>query len=384
MVAATVSGMDLSRADALALRMVSLLLAGRPEGYAGEPAPDDVAGVVTWFGAMQAQDIGSAAWSFGARLPGVTTKELDAAFERREAIRTWPMRGTVHYVPPRDAHWMLDLMGRRVLAGAARRREFLGLSQEVADRSVEVLGTALAGGKRLTRAQCLDALRDNGIDVTSNLGYHLLWYASQCGVTCFAPNIGTEQAFMLLDECVPDPHRPDPDEALATIALRYFRSHGPTTAADFAGWTGLPAVPCRRGIAAAGDTLAEVTVDGVTMVADRALLESCPAPSKRSAKAARVLPGFDEYMLGYKDRTLMLADEHKQAIIPGGNGVFQPTVVLDGRVVGTWRRVAKRTKVDVTVRELVALTKKDRTLVEAAFRPYGHFLGLPCEVAWLG
>ena len=371
--------MRIEHADALALRLMSLLLAPRPEGY-GEPAPADVAGVVTWLGGMQAQDIGSAAWSFGVRLPGMTTKDLDAAFERREALRTWPMRGTVHYVPPRDAHWMLDLMGSRTLAGAAKRREALGLRPDVADAAVDVLGTALAGSKRLTRAQCLDALRDAGIEVSGQLGYHLLWYASQRGVTCIAPNIGTEQAFMLLDDWVPDPHRPGPEEALATIALRYFRGHGPTTAADFAGWTGLPVTQCRRGIAAAGDALAAVSVDGVPMFADRALVESY-SPGRRRTRVL-ALPGFDEYLLGYKDRSMMLDDQHKQAIIPGGNGVFQPTVVRDGRVVGMWRRTVKRSAVAVTVAELVELSTKDRTAVESAFQPYGRFLGLPCDVTW--
>ena len=387
--------MELDRTDALTLRLMSLLLAPRPAGAGGDPPPKDVASVVTWLGAMQAQDIGSAAWSFGARLPGWTTTDLDAAFERREAIRTWPMRGTVHYVPPRDAHWMLDLMGRRALAGAAKRREFLGLSDEVADRAVEVFATALAGGRRLTRAQCLSALRDAGIDVAGQLGYHLLWYASQRGVTCFAPNIGTEQAFMLLDEWVPDPHRPDPEEALATIALRYFRGHGPTTVADFAGWTGLPVTQCRRGVAANGTALTEVSIEGVAMVADRALVEAYSPPRKRRADTDStsrlrrtaggrflVLPGFDEFMLGYKDRSLMLDAAHKQAIIPGGNGVFQPTIVREGRVVGTWRRRVRRAAVEVTVSELVALSTTDRTAVEYAFRPYGDFLGLPCSVAW--
>lgn len=371
----SVPHMEISRKDALAMRMISLLLAPRPAGE----RPADVAGVVTWLGAMQAQDAASAAWSFGVRLPGLTTQALDEAFERREALRTWPMRGTVHYVPPRDAHWMLDLMGIRALAGAAKRRAFLGLDDAVADRAVEVFARALAGGKRLTRAQCLDALRDDGIDVGSHLGYHLLWYASQRGVTCFAPNIGKEQAFMLLDEFVPDPIRLDPDEALATIALRYFRGHGPTTAVDFAGWTGLPVTQCRRGIAAAGDALAQVSVEGVAMVADRCIVESySPARGTR----ALALPGFDEYLLGFKDRSLMLDSEHKQAIIPGGNGVFQPTVVVDGRVVGTWRRTTRKARIEVSVTRLVTLTTSHCTAVEAAFRRYGEFLGMPCTVTW--
>ena len=375
------SDRSLSAADAVALRLVSLLLAPRPAGYAGDPAPTDVAGVVTWLGAMQAQDQGSAAWSFGVRLPGLTLAELDAALERREALRTWPMRGTVHYVPPRDAHWMLELMGRRALAGAAKRREVLGLSEQVANRAVEILADVLRGGKRLTRAQCLAALADRGLPVSGQLGYHLLWYASQLGVTCFAPNIGTEQAFTLLDEWVPDPHRPDPEEALATIALRYFRGHGPAPVTDFAGWTGLPITQCRRGVAAAGDALVEVLVDGVPMVAERALVESYTPPRRRATQVL-ALPGFDEFLLGYKDRSLMLDPAHKQAIIPGGNGVFQPTIVRDGRVVGTWRRTVRRGTVEITVTPLAALSTRDRTAVTAAFRPYGRFLGLTPTVTW--
>jgi hypothetical protein len=218
--------------------------------------------------------------------------------------------------------------------------------------------------------------------VSGQLGYHLLWYASQHGVTCFAPNIGNEQAFMLLDEWVPDPNRPDPEEALAIIALRYFRGHGPAPVADFGGWTGLPVTQCRRGVAATGEALVEVSVEGVPMIADRALVEAYSPPRKRRAARMLALPGFDEFMLGYKDRSLMLDAAHKQAIIPGGNGVFQPTIVRDGRVVGTWRRTVKRTKVEVAVTELVTLSTRDRTAVEAAFRPYGHFIGLAPTVTW--
>ncbi len=245
------TGAELTGAQALQLRMTSLLLRPRPTDDP-RPAPDTVADVVTWFGAMQAQDLASGLWSLGARLPGHTLADVNAALERREAIRTWPMRGTVHWIPPNDAHWMLEVMGSRALAGAAGRRAYLGLTESLADRGVEVLGKALAGGGRLTRAQCLATLTEAGVECTGQFGYHLLWYASQCGVTCIAPNIGKEQTFVLLDEWATEPNRLSREEALATIALRYFRSHGPTTRQDFAGWTGLTAADAKLGIAGAG------------------------------------------------------------------------------------------------------------------------------------
>src|SRR6266508_3386785 len=330
--------------------MTSLLLHDHP----GTERPTDVAGVVTWFGAMQAQDLGSVMWSLGVRLPALTTADVQAALERREALRTWPMRGTVHLVPPRDARWMLEVMGVRTLAGAAARRATLGLTEKVADQAVEVLAAALDGGGRLTRAQCLAALAEAGIDCSGQRGYHLLWYASQQGVTCIAPNVGTEQTFALLDEWAPEPYRPDREEALAIMAVRYFRSHGPTTRQDFTGWTGLTAADAKRGIAAAGDALTTVRVDGVDMLVASALLDA-HAATRVTLKATDVLalPGFDEYLLGFKDRSMMLAAEHKQAIIPGGNGMFQSTIVRAGRVIGTWKRTAARTRTVVDVRPLV-------------------------------
>jgi len=371
-------------ADALALRMTSLLLAGRP-GAAGDGAgaPAGVAEVVTWFGAMQGQDLGSVTWSLGARLPKFTADDVHAALERREALRTWPMRGTVHLVPPRDARWMLDLMGVRTLAGAQKRRASLGLSEQDADRAVELLGVALAGGGRLTRSQCLQVLTEAGITASGPLGYHLLWYASQRGVICIAPNIGVEQSFALLDDWAPAPHQPDHDEALATIALRYFRSHGPATRQDLARWTGLTVTEAKRGITVAGDDLAAVQVCDQQMLVERALLDAyTSAPATASRDDILALPGFDEYMLGYKDRSLMLAAEHMQAIVPGGNGVFQPTVVRGGRVVGTWKRSAARGRTLVEVRPLVSLSAADRARVEAALTPYAHFTGREVETRW--
>jgi hypothetical protein len=370
---------DIMAADALALRMTSLLLRDHP----GTRQPADVAGVVTWFGAMQAQDLASVLWSLGVRLPASTRSDVQAALERGEALRSWPMRSTVHLVPSRDARWMLELMGPRVLAGAAKRRDTLGLTGKTADRAVEMLAAELEGGGRRTRAQCLAVLADAGIDCSGQRGYHLLWYASQQGVTCIAPNIGTEQTFALLDEWAPEPHRPDREEALATMAVRYFRSHGPTTRQDFAGWTGLTATDAKQGIAAAGKALTTVRVDGVEMVVDAVLLEAHAAtPARLAATDVLTLPGFDEYLLGFKDRSMMVAAAHKQAIIPGGNGVFQPTIVRAGKVIGTWKRTAGKTRTVIDIRPLVTVRAPDRARVERAFDAYARFTAQPLEVRW--
>ncbi len=382
--AATPAGPTLDLVTARGLRLTSLLLTGDPPqpGGAAAPRPTDVAGIVEWFGALQAQDLGSGLWSLGCRLPGTTKADIEAALERREAIRTWPMRGTVHLVPPRDAHWMLDLLGARPLAGAAARRAFLGLPDETAERAVDVLAGALAGGGRLTRAECLAALAGAGIAGTENWGYHLLWYASQRGVTCIAPNVGSEQTFVLLDDWVPNPHRPGRDEALATIARRYVRSHGPASRQDLAGWTGLSAADTKAAIAEAGDAITTARLDGKEVLITPELLDSGPVATPPGDHDVLALPGFDELMLGYKDRSLMLGEGHLKAVVPGGNGVFRPTIVRSGQVVATWTRTTTKSKVTVAVAPLVTIKSADRRRVETALGPYATFLGLDLVVRW--
>jgi len=266
-------------------------------------------------------------------------------------------------------------MGVRALAGAAKRREIIGLSEAAADRGVEALGEALAGGGRLTRAECLRTLTEAGIDVSGQQGYHMLWYASQRGVTAIAPHVGKEQTFVLLSSWAPSPATPSRAEALGIIALRYFRSHGPATVADLVRWTGLTIRDCRSGVAAAGDALCQVG----DQIMDASLRDFNPPPLDDWL----ALPGFDEYMLGYKDRALMLADpSHLNAVVPGGNGVFQSTIVRAGVVVATWKRTLTPAKVVVDVRPLAKIKVADRKHVAAALRPYADFLELDLDVRW--
>ncbi|MEU8314592.1 winged helix DNA-binding domain-containing protein [Micromonospora sp. NPDC048887] len=363
----------LSRAEALALRMTALLLRPHPTAR-----PTSVADVVEWFGAMQAQDAASGLWSLGVRLPGATQADVSAALERREALRTWPMRGTVHLVPARDTRWMLELTGARTLAGIGGRWRQLGLTLADGDRAGDVLGAALTGGGRLTRAECLAALRAAGLDTDGQRGYHLLWYASQRGVTCIAPHVGTEQTFVLLDEWAPEPHRPERDEALALLAHRYVRGHGPVSRHELARWTGLTVTDATRAITLAGDLLSPVEVDGEPAVVDTALLDASRAP----ADDVHTLPGFDEYLLGFKDRSLMLDPAHAAAVVPGNNGMFRSTVVRGGRVAGTWTRTIGAKAVRVTVHQLVPFDAALRSRVGAALTAYARFLGLALRHSW--
>lgn len=364
----------LTATEVLALRMRALMLAG------DHHSNRTVAGIVEWFGAMQAQELPSVLWSLGARIPGSTEADIAAALEGREALRTWPMRGTIHLVPSRDARWMLEVLGARPLAQAANRRANLGLEESTANRGVEVLGSALAGGQRRTRAACLDALATAGIETSGQIGYHLLWFASQRGVTCITPNVDGEQTFALLDDWVPNPHTPSREEALATIALRFFQSHGPASRADFVRWTRLTVADAKAGIAGAASALVEVETTLGTMLASSSALDDQPARVELGPPS--VLPGYDEYMLGYVDRSFAVDGDRLAALVPGGNGVFQATLVNNGRVVGTWKRSNSATTCSIQAWTWDRGGTTERTGFDAAFERYGAFIGRTAKVTW--
>ena len=391
---------QLTDQQARELRMNALLL-GQPAPAASGSHRRNTAGqavttpgqVVEWFGAMQAQDVASGHWSFGVRLPGTTNADIDRATANREIVRTWPMRGTIHFVPPKDAKWMLELTGAIALKGAAKRRAFLGLTEANVELAATVLADALAGADLLTRSQCVDVLAAAGLNTAGQHGYHYLWYVSQIGVTVIGPQVGKEQTFTLLSKVAPQPTTPTRDEALALLARRYFRSHGPATRKDFTGWTSLPATDAKAAIASLGDELTEVQVNTETMYCPTDLLATAPVGEDGSAAGSataakhtppRVLPGFDEYLLGYKNRTLMADPATMAAVIPGGNGMFRSTVVIDGQVRATWKRTMRSKRIDITVEPLAGWRpgKVVKKSVDQQFAAFGDFVELPVEVAY--
>ena len=283
----TMSGWTPTQARSARLR--SLLLGPHPWRTADE--------VVTWFGAMQAQDLASALWSLGLRLPGSTEKDMLTALEQRQILRTWPMRGTIHLVPAEDAHWMLGLMGSTMMATSHRRRENLGLTQEDTDKATAALADALSGGGHLTRSQALATINDAGVTTEGQRGYHLLWYAALTGVTCIGPQVEGEQTFVLLDEWVATPRRLEAREAAAELAYRYFRSHGPAPVSDFAGWSGLGLRITRTALNDNAGRLTSVTVDGEEMWLQhgahrRPRRGPTAAPDGRAAGLRRAHPGL--------------------------------------------------------------------------------------------
>jgi hypothetical protein len=338
--------------------------------------PEDA---VRWMGALQAQDYGQAVWAVGLRTRSGTLVDVEQAIEDGKILRTWPMRGTIHFVPPEDAKWMLKLCASRLLAADRRRMAQLELSVEIMARCQDLFYDALSGGRRLTRAEMMTLLENAGIRTHQQRGYHILWYCAQSGVICLGPKRGKQQTFVLLDEWAPDSRDLPREEALAEFARRYFSSHGPATLRDFAWWAGITLADARVGLEAAKSGLLSEAIEGD----EYWMKDALPTPTSEGKSGVYLLPGFDEYLLGYKDRRAVLAAEHAQKIIPGNSGMFLPMIVVAGQIVGTWRRSLKKKKVDVTLHPFTSLNHLEDRAVEAA-RLYADFVGLPLSTEIIG
>jgi hypothetical protein len=334
--------------------------------------PEDV---VAWFGAVQAQDYLGALWGVGQRTRRATEADVEAAESRRAIVRTWPMRGTLHFVTAADARWMTGLLAPRIVArhSARWRREF-GIEPKLVARAEETLMRTLEGGRRLPRDEIYDALESRGIRTGASRGLHLLLCLAMRGRICLAGRVGKQHSFALLDEWLPAAPSLEREAALAELAARFFTSHGPATARDLAWWAGVTAADAKLAIDGAKHRLEEHTIDGRTFWRG-------PTPRTRTAAASphvRLLPAYDEYTVAYADRTPLL--EPKSRLSARGMGLLSPVVLIDGRAVGTWKRTVDREGVIVDVRLARKLSRAETGALEAAVAVYGRFLGLTARI----
>lgn len=333
------------------------------------PAFNDAGDVVAWLGAMQGQDYAGTKWALGLRLPGSTEADIGQAIADGRIMRTWALRGTLHYVAPADIHWLVGLIAPRQIAGNARRYKELELDDATLGRSTALIAESLAGGQHLTRTELFAILEADGISTAGQRGFYMLQRAALERLIYQGEMRRNVTTFLALDAGQTLPK----EVALAELALRYFTSRGPAALADFTHWSGLLISEARAGLESVRSELVEENIDGQAYFAAS---ESAKSPER----SLYMLPGFDEYVLGYKDRSAVLDPQFADAICPGGNGMFMSTLVSQGRIIGTWKRTLKKKTVEIMLRPFETLRAGEmETITEAAAR-YGAFLRLTAVI----
>jgi hypothetical protein len=286
--------------------------------------------------AVQAQDYPNALWAIGSRTTAPSRSAvLDAlgASGRPVIVRAWPLRGTLHAVAVEDLDGLLDLTAERTLRGMAgilRNRELDAGALTTARTVVE---ERLSAGPS-TRSDLFAALERTGFATGAQRGITAVNVLALERALVVAPHVGREAVYVRYADVVPSRGRRDREELLAELALRYVRSRGPATEPDLAWWSGLPLTVVRRAVDSVREQVERVGIDGT----DYLVPAGGPEPIPGRAPRIRLVAGFDEHLLGYRDRSAQLDPQDAPRVVPGGGGVLRPTIAAGGRLVGTWRR----------------------------------------------
>ncbi|WJZ19095.1 hypothetical protein CGUA_12840 [Corynebacterium guangdongense] len=316
--------------DLLELR-ARRLIAQHLSPAVARPTPADPRTAVRSMGAVQGQTYPAGIRGLSLRWAGPHDENDSAVHDAIEAgliVRCWPMRGTLHFVPAEDARWMMRLGNPPVERAAARRRPGLGLSPEDVDTARRALHAALADGP-LTRPEVYAVFTAAGVDPGDNRGPHLLRALGGEGEVVQGPKRGRDETFLLVDSLPVESVELGRAESLALLAARYVDSHGPVTADDFRWWTGLGKREAGAALAAVPGAIA---VDGFHMGAWQA--DVTAGEIEQALATEYRLPAFDEYLLGYHDKSFALADALRPQVLTKNGISWNFLVGHGGEVTG--------------------------------------------------
>lgn len=339
-----------------------------------KPLARTPAQVVEHLGAVQAQDWPAAKWSLALRLPAtITDAALEDAYNRGDILRTHVMRPTWHFVPPADIRWMQTLTAPRVKQLLGHYNRKLELDDTIFAHTNAVITRALTDRGPLTRQELKVALATAGVPTDVQRLGHIVSWAELDALICSGPRRGKQFTYALLSERAPHARDLPRDQALATLATRYFQSHGPAQLKDFVWWSGLTTADAQTALGSIAADLDRHTLDNRTYY-------FTPGPLPRAATPpALFMSIFDEYTIAYKDRSDLSAARDVERLIGMGNALTG-VVILDGQVGGTWKRTLTPRTATITISSFRPLTTTQTAALHAQASRYGQFLGLQASL----
>lgn len=346
--------------DLLYARLANQLLAG---STFTEPHQ-----IVSYMGAMQSQAFDIARWAIGVRLPGSTDQRIIEAINNAEIIRTHILRPTWHFVAAEDIHWMAELSMPRLRPIYHSYAIMSGAGEVVLSDVWPYIERALRDDNHLTRQELVNHLNANGCPVCDNKVKYALSLAELEGLICNGRIKGNKQTFCLLQERVPKKYTLCKEEALEKLARKFFTSHAPATLQDFVWWSGLLISDAKKAVELVKDDFVRETINGREFLMKNDLY--IPPKDKDSVL---LLPPFDELVVSYKDRSEMIDQEHYGKVMTK-NGLFSPTAMLNGRIVGSWKRVMSKKTPQVEISFFEKATKKREQQFQAAVKNYLRYL----------
>lgn len=335
--------------------------------------------VVRAQGAVQSQDYAGAKWGLAMRVPAVTDRALDALFDGGALLRTHVMRPTWHFVTPEDIRWIVALTGPRIQAANRAVAIQIGLDAKTLARAMTALQRAMEGGRFLDREAIRAVLARARVRVDETRPFaYVMMHAETEALVCSGPRRGKQITYGLLDERVALAPAMSRGDAVRELVRRYFTTHAPATVYDFTVWSGLTVADARAGLAANGDVFTSQTLDGQAWWYPA----GAEPPATREARAW-LLPAFDEYFIGFKDRAPLLRRGNEHAVHPALRELLTNQLCVGGQLVGSWTRTVRRNTVEVSLAPRVTLTRAEQRAVEAEVVRYGAYLGYAARADWV-
>lgn len=326
--------------------------------------------IVSWLVAMQAQEYAMAKWAIGLRLPGSTNEFIEKAFTDGTILRTHVMRPTWHFVAPKDIRWLLKLTAPRVEAINAYTYRAQELDTKIFKRSNDIIARSLEAGKQLTRTELQAQLKNKKIIADGVRLSCLMMKAELEGIICSGARRGKQFTYALMDTRVPPAKAFTKKDALAELATRYFTSRGPATVKDFATWSGLSVKDAKEGTAMLSSKFTKEKVNDQEF-----FLMPASFDINRKIQTSFLMPDYDEYGMGYKDRSAIFNTNADLSRFKNDNPIFNRMIIIDGIIEGTWKRLIKNNVVSIETVPFAPLSKTKQQALKRSIKKYCDFVG---------
>jgi hypothetical protein len=321
--------------------------------------------VVTWFCAIQGQEYAQTKWSIGLRAPRLTDLEVERQLNRGQILRTHLLRPTWHFVSAKDIRWLLKLTAPSVHQRSAYMYRQEDLDRKVFSKCNKILTRLLRDRNFLTRDKINEEFARCSVHASGPRLSYIMMNAELEGLICSGPRIGRQLTYALLDERADPMKELTRDESLGILTSRYFTSRGPATVNDFATWSGLKISDCKKGIGSVRSELLEEKFGGRTYVF------ATKQKKPREIPRMMMLPIYDEYIMGYKDRSAIM--EKRDQYSPIRKLRFPGTVIWDGQIIGTWRRIVNNGTLKTEFDYFKPLNKEQKFAFGLAYRRLEEF-----------
>ena len=323
----------------------------------------DPAEVVSHMGAMQAQEYRMMRWAVEMRTRKPSARTFKAAFDSGQIIRLHLMRGTWQLVAAEDYWPFIKLCAPKAIAVTKgwMSSNRISIPDEEVMSIRDILAQTAADKGSVTKEDFVQALTERDIHMDAHrLSYHIRM-AEMSGTLCSGELLSMKATYALTADKVKPSGEMDRDEALVLFTRKYFHSRQPTTLEDFVWWSGLNIGDCRKGIALLGNSIHVERYQGREFF----LTDDCRMRGFRKGRYL-LIPPYDEYLIGYKSRDIVLSTEHTHRA-HNNSGIFQPVIAHNGIICGNWSPFKD------TCQATFFDAGHDTTALEPAWQAYQHY-----------